>query len=150
MSEWQSNTVFFIVGFRVQRSLMASIWIHSIILLVLAMQLQPLVHVALASTNVSFEFSWIIYGGYSVCSSIQFLWSICLVGLFLYLVLAGSHCVYGRETAWWTWTRSKLPPWGLIQYTWKVSVLTPCCQHSLKNNNNNKLRKKNFQSYVFL
>ncbi|XP_075672863.1 subtilisin-like protease SBT3.9 [Castanea sativa] len=31
---------------------MASLWIHSIILIVLAMQLQPLFHVALASTNV--------------------------------------------------------------------------------------------------
>nr|XP_023888957.1 subtilisin-like protease SBT3.9 isoform X1 [Quercus suber] len=51
MSNNQTRS-FFIVGFRVQRSLMASLRFHSIILLVLAMQLQPLVHVALASTNV--------------------------------------------------------------------------------------------------
>lgn len=37
----------------------------------------------------------------------------------------GSHCVYGRETAWRTRTRSRLAPWNLIGYNWKVWVLTP-------------------------
>jgi len=105
---------------------MASSWIYGIFFLLLAKQ-QSLFLLALASSNVSMGFlMWVM------CSVLFcfFLDLNCLVGLCFSLVLAGSHCVYGREAAWRAWTRSRLAPWDPIKYTWKVSVLTSFCQCS--------------------
>lgn len=77
-----------------------------------------------------FEFSYV--GSVLFCFFLDWVFFLlrCFVGLCFSLVLAGSHCVYGREAAWRAWTRSRLAPWHPIKYTWKVSVLTSFYQRS--------------------